>query len=45
MILIKNFFKPVMKKRLIPVLLLRNGWLVQSKGFKEYQNLGILLQQ
>lgn len=28
------------KKRLIPVLLLRNGWLVQSKGFKEYQNLG-----
>ncbi len=28
------------KKRLIPVLLLRNGWLVQSKGFKKYQNLG-----
>lgn len=28
------------KKRLIPVLLLRNGWLVQSKGFKEYKNLG-----
>ncbi len=28
------------KKRLIPVLLLRNGWLVQSKGFKRYQNLG-----
>ncbi|GIK83859.1 MAG: imidazole glycerol phosphate synthase subunit HisF [Patescibacteria group bacterium] len=28
------------KKRLIPVLLLRNGWLVQSKGFSEYQNLG-----
>lgn len=28
------------KKRLIPVLLLRNGWLVQSKGFKQYLNLG-----
>ncbi len=28
------------KKRLIPVLLLRNGWLVQSKGFRKYQNLG-----
>jgi cyclase len=28
------------KRRLIPVLLLRNGWLVQSKGFKKYQNLG-----
>lgn len=28
------------KKRLIPVLLLRNGWLVQSKGFSEYKNLG-----
>jgi len=28
------------KNRLIPVLLLRNGWLVQSKGFKKYQNLG-----
>ena len=28
------------KKRLIPVLLLKNGWLVQSKGFKRYQNLG-----
>lgn len=28
------------KKRLIPVLLLRNGWLVQSKLFKEYKNLG-----
>ncbi len=28
------------KRRLIPVLLLRNGWLVQSKNFKEYQNLG-----
>ena len=28
------------KNRLIPVLLLKNGWLVQSKGFKKYQNLG-----
>lgn len=28
------------KKRLIPVLLLRNGWLVQSRGFKRYQNIG-----
>lgn len=28
------------KKRLIPVLLLRNGWLVQSKNFNEYKNLG-----
>lgn len=28
------------KKRLIPVLLLKNGFLVQSKGFKRYQNLG-----
>ena len=28
------------KKRLIPVLLLRHGWLVQSKGFKRHQNLG-----
>lgn len=28
------------KKRVIPVLLLRNGWLVQSKGFCRYQNLG-----
>ena len=28
------------KKRLIPVVLLRNGWIVQSKGFREYQNLG-----
>jgi cyclase len=30
----------VKKKRLIPVLLLRNGWLVQSRGFERYQNLG-----
>lgn len=28
------------KNRLIPVLLLRNGWLVQSKQFRRYQNLG-----
>jgi len=28
------------KKRLIPVLLLMNGWLVQSKGFSEHKNLG-----
>jgi len=28
------------KNRLIPVLLLRNGWLVQSKQFSRYQNLG-----
>ena len=28
------------KKRIIPVLLLKNGWLVQSKQFKEHQNLG-----
>jgi len=28
------------KKRLIPVLLLRNGWLVQSKEFRRYQHIG-----
>ena len=28
------------KKRLIPILLLKNGWLVKSKGFCRYQNLG-----
>lgn len=28
------------KKRLIPVVLLKNGFLVQSKSFKRYQNLG-----
>lgn len=28
------------KNRLIPVLLLKNGWLVQSKAFSRYQNLG-----
>ncbi len=30
----------MLKKRLIPVLLLRNGIIVQSKGFKRYQPLG-----
>jgi len=30
----------MIKKRLIPVLLLKNGWLVQSKGFVNFQNLG-----
>jgi cyclase len=28
------------KNRMIPVVLLRNGWIVQSKGFDRYQNLG-----
>ncbi len=28
------------KNRLIPVLLLKDGWLVQSKGFSRHQNLG-----
>ena len=28
------------KNRLIPIVLLKNGWLVQSRGFSEYQNLG-----
>lgn len=28
------------KKRLIPVLLMKNGWLVQSRQFKRYKNLG-----
>ena len=28
------------KKRLIPILLLKNGWLVQSRQFKRHQNLG-----
>ena len=28
------------KRRLIPLLLLRNGWLVQSKQFRRWQNLG-----
>ena len=28
------------KNRIIPVLLLKNGWLVQSRKFKRHQNLG-----
>tara|TARA_B110000008_G_scaffold275379_1_gene312728 strand:- start:402 stop:1208 length:807 start_codon:yes stop_codon:yes gene_type:complete len=28
------------KNRVIPVLLLKNGWLVQSRGFSRHQNLG-----
>jgi cyclase len=28
------------KKRLIPILLLKNGFLVQSKSFSRYQNIG-----
>ncbi|HCS79110.1 TPA: imidazole glycerol phosphate synthase subunit HisF [Patescibacteria group bacterium] len=28
------------KKRIIPILLLKNGWLVQSKEFSRFQNLG-----
>ncbi len=28
------------KKRLIPVLLIKNGWVVQSYNFKEYKNIG-----
>lgn len=34
----------MLKKRLIPIVLLKNGWVVQSKLFKEYQNLGNPLQ-
>lgn len=30
----------MLKKRLIPVILLRNGLIVQSRGFKRYQSLG-----
>lgn len=30
----------MLKKRLIPVILLRNGIIVQSRGFKRYQALG-----
>ena len=30
----------MIKRRLIPVLLLKNGWLIQSKSFNRYQNLG-----
>ena len=28
------------KNRMIPIVLLRNGWIVQSKNFSKYQNLG-----
>ena len=28
------------KKRLIPVILLKDGWIVQSKNFSRYQNIG-----
>lgn len=28
------------KKRLIPVILLKDGWIVQSKKFSKYQNIG-----
>jgi len=28
------------KNRVIPVLLLKNGWLVQSRGFSQYNNIG-----
>jgi cyclase len=30
----------MLKKRIIPVLLLKNGFLVQSKGFRRFQNIG-----
>ncbi|MGM0630343.1 MAG: imidazole glycerol phosphate synthase subunit HisF [Pseudomonadota bacterium] len=30
----------MLKKRIIPTLLLRNGYLVQSKKFSKYQNIG-----
>ena len=29
-----------MKKRLIPIILIKNGWVVQSTGFKKYKNIG-----
>ena len=28
------------KNRMIPIVLLKNGWIVQSKNFSKYQNLG-----
>ena len=28
------------KKRLIPVVLIKNGWVVQSNNFKRYKNIG-----
>lgn len=30
----------MLKKRIIPVVLFRNGYVVQSKLFKTYKNLG-----
>ena len=30
----------MLKKRLIPVLFLKHGWLVRSEGFEHHQNLG-----
>jgi imidazole glycerol-phosphate synthase subunit HisF len=30
----------MLKKRIIPVLLLKDGWIVQSKSFNKYQNIG-----
>ncbi len=30
----------MLKRRLIPVVLMRNGVVVQSKGFRRYQALG-----
>ena len=30
----------MLKKRIIPILLLKDGWIVQSKGFKKHQNIG-----
>ena len=30
----------MLKKRVIPILLLKDGWIVQSKGFKKHQNIG-----
>ena len=28
------------KKRLIPVVLIKNGWVVQSNNFNKYKNIG-----
>tara|TARA_B100000945_G_C20415526_1_gene614933 strand:+ start:190 stop:990 length:801 start_codon:yes stop_codon:yes gene_type:complete len=30
----------MLKKRIIPVLLLKNGWIVQSKNFSDHQKIG-----
>ena len=38
----KKFYKYLNMKKIIPVLLLKNGWLVQSKSLSTYQNLEIL---